>query len=94
MSKVIWKFPLNFGNTTVSMPCHAQILSTHVQRDTVCIWALIDEDSIEKTEERYFVIHGTGHSFDLLADWEPKFIGTVLMDDGQLVWHVFEISTL
>jgi hypothetical protein len=85
--KTIHKYPLEVkGQQTVEMPYGAQILHVGVQRNQICIWAIL-ESVKPMMVTRSFVIHGTGHPVD---DTGLEHIGTVLMDDGALVWHIFE----
>ena len=94
--KTIWKFPLEVTDEqTVMMPKGAEILSAHVQvsvdvdaaHESVCLWALVDTDA--KLQKRVVEIFGTGNPIDI-PGVTHKFIGTVQMRGGSLVWHVFE----
>ena len=82
--KTIWKFELpKQGN--VEMPKGAEILTVQTQNEKPCIWALVNPDA--EKEERAFVIYGTGHYFQLI---DYKYIGTFQLNEGRLVFHVFE----
>ncbi len=92
MTSTIWKFKLDiqsgtFRYHTVSMPAGAVVLSAAAQNGDICIWALVDRDA--ERNDRKFTVHGTGW---VLPDEPGKFIGTVLLDDGALVFHVFEAA--
>ena len=90
MAQRIWKYNLNESNPVLPMPDGARILSVQVQRDDICIWAMIDDEYISTQVERRFRIHGTGHVIengDALV-----YLGTVQMSGGSLVLHVFEVS--
>jgi hypothetical protein len=83
----IWKFPIEIaGANTVSMPIGAVILCVQMQRDYPCLWALVDPTAA--TEPRRFVWVGTGQvlSDPLLS----RYIGTVQIMNGRLVFHLFE----
>ena len=86
----IWKYTL--GNTGVvqnlSMPEGAKILRAQMQHDAICIWALVNEDAPHET--RGFVIYGTGHT--MRAEVTHKFIDTIQMLNGSLIFHVFELQ--
>ena len=69
------------------MPKGAEILSVQVQADVLCLWALVDPDA--KLQKRVIEILGTGNPIDV-PGVTHKFIGTVQMRGGSLVWHVFE----
>lgn len=86
--KQVWKFELSLtGINEVKMPRNSEILSVQMQKDTLCLWALVNH--LEPNYDvRTIRICGTGHSFD----HEPYvFIGTAQMDGGNLIWHVFEV---
>jgi len=86
--KTIWKFTLDAGRTRQYMPKGSVVLSVNSQRDDICIWAEVDDK--EKVEERVFEVFGTGHPIHVDMGIERKFIGTVLLDNGALVFHVYE----
>lgn len=69
----------------VDIPRGGKVLSAQIQRDTLCIWALVDDAA--PVEPRTFYVHGTGHK---LLDPTARFIGTVQMRGGALIFHVFE----
>ena len=84
----IWKFPLEVqGEQVVSMPRGAKILTVQVQGTEVCLWALVDPD--KGREERRFAIVGTGHDYD----GDGKYIGTIQLSSGRLIFHIFERTT-
>lgn len=86
MARTIHKFELTAESEfTVEMPRGAKVLSVGVQREVVCLWVLVDTDNPK--DERTFLIWGTGHSID--SD-TGTYIGTVILQDGAIVWHVFE----
>lgn len=55
----------------------------------MCVWALCDETQI--LEERVFRIVGTGSPIFYDIGTEYKFIGTVPLCEGSLIFHVFEV---
>jgi hypothetical protein len=81
--KQIWKFEIKEGS--IEMPIGARILTIEMQRGHACMWALVDTDS--DYESRNFAIVGTGHDFPDADKF--NYIGTV--QDGILVWHIFEL---
>lgn len=83
----VWKFRLPLDSESVSMPEGAEVLHVGEQYDVLCVWALCDP-SREQVERR-FVVRGTGHS---VPDERGRFLGTVLLLDGTLVLHVWEVS--
>lgn len=84
----IYKYKLEIrDNQTVNMPHGSKILTAQVQGDDVCLWALVDPDQ-SLTDDRKIRIHGTGHLIKG-AD-KLKYISTIQMHDGRLIFHVFE----
>lgn len=83
MKKTIWKYELNV-ETMILMPSGAEILSAHTQADSVCLWVLVDPNAEE--EKRTFTVYGTGDK----VKPSSEYIGTVLMCNDALVFHVFE----
>lgn len=86
MDKVIYKYELTpTGN--VSMPMGAEILCVKVQKLNPVIYAKVDP--IAKMETRKFYIVPTG---DPVPD--AFYIGTVLLNNDSLVFHIFDASRL
>lgn len=73
---------------SMGLPRGSRILSVGTQpafQHGICVWVLLDPDVKEKVVH-YFRIAGTGHPVD--PEW-TRFIGTVIMANGELVFHVF-----
>ncbi|HUV52905.1 MAG TPA: hypothetical protein VMW64_07505 [Dehalococcoidia bacterium] len=89
--KAIWKYPLEMiDKQTLELPEGAQILSVANQRETLCIWALVDPSPYARKEKRTIIIKGTGHPMDSDELNGTKLIGVALLHDGFMVCHVFE----
>ena len=84
--KTIFKWPLTSGSTDLHMPVGAQVLTVQMQGSQPQLWAKVDP--AQPKEWRTFDALGTGH---MMSD-DPRimYVGTFQMDDGELVWHVFE----
>lgn len=85
--KTIYKYPLEITDLQeVEIPEGAQILCVKLQKGTLCLWAVVDP--AEKLTARRIQILGTGHPIH-----EPniEYIGTFLMNNDSLVFHVFEV---
>jgi hypothetical protein len=67
----------------ISLPAGAEILCAHEQYQQICIWYRCDPTNI--TESRKIAIVGTGHP----APEDGRYIGTVFLRDGSIVFHVF-----
>ena len=85
-AQTVWKWTLTARDlTTIRVPKGGKLLSVHEQRGQICLWALVDPQ--KETEERTIRIAGTGH---ILANGKFQYLGSVHLDAGQLVFHVFE----
>jgi len=81
----VWKFVIADPETPVRMPEGSEVLHVAEQRGQVCLWALVDPGA--RLVDRRFVIAGTGHP---LPPHCGRFIGTVLLSGGALVFHFWE----
>lgn len=89
MRRSIWKWEITIGMpVTFYVPRGAVFLSFQLQRGIPCAWAEVDPDA--PTEQRAFVIRGTGHPYHPCVG--DKYIGTA--QDGPYVWHLFELGKL
>ncbi len=80
----VWKFPLAIEDAqAIPMPADADLLFVAVQNEQLCLWARVIPTSEVRT--RQIIIRGTGHPI-----WQQPYIGSALMADGSLVWHVFD----
>lgn len=86
----IWKYKLEPGTNTVTMPNGAKILCVQTQSNAPVMWALVDPN--EDGKDRVFEVVDTGWPFP--DNQERKYIGTFQLDRGFLVFHVFEIIEL
>ena len=67
------------------MPKGADILWVDMQQGQPCIWARVNPDAPK--ERKRIRIFGTGHPIpDDLGD----YVGTFMMKDGALVFHLYE----
>jgi len=86
--KQIWKFPLQVATFQyIHMPEGAEVLTVQEQDNIPCIWAKVDPEIGSKSYA--ICMLGTGHSIPPQA-YEGKYLGTVQLDGGRLVLHVFE----
>jgi hypothetical protein len=70
----------------IIMPLSAKLLHVHNQRGEICLWALVNPEDREVGARR-FRVAGTGHPISQGENLD--YIGTVHMDGGRLVFHVF-----
>ena len=62
----------------------AEVIHVDNQREQICLWVRGNPSS-ESVERRTFVLCGTGHP----APGGPH-VGTVLLQGGRYVFHIFE----
>lgn len=86
--KQIWKFPVPIKDTfEIEMPPGAKILTVQTQNGIAMMWAICEP--LAKKETRYFSTTGTGHLFNFNNHY---YIGTFQIENGALVFHVFEFK--
>ncbi len=87
----VYKYVIQPGDyhPRIEMPIGAELLHLAMQGEQLCLWALVDPAAPPIT--RTFRILATG---DTIVEHESRVthIGTVLMAEGRLVFHVFEID--
>lgn len=81
--KTVWKYKLR---PEIEIPRGAEVLSVHEQRGELWIWAVVNPNN--RSEKRGFAVFETDED---VPDMSLKFIGTVLLNHGRSVQHVFEI---
>lgn len=87
MSKIIYKYPLQVQDKqTIKLPSGYKILTVQVQDGIPCLWAMVDT-SIDCVEVN-IITHGTGNG--IFGNEELRYIGTYQLNNGVLVFHVFE----
>jgi hypothetical protein len=95
MALVVYKYLLSCVGSNepfyMDLPKHARILTVQRQHDGVVIWALVNtKDEITK---RTFVALWTGREFPD-DQFHLAYIGTIQFNDGDTVWHIFELRDL
>lgn len=85
MANTVWKFPLQVQDVQeIEVPSRSKALTVQMQGGVPCIWYAVQDEYAKRTKAiRMF---GTGHHVP--AGLVLNYIGTV--QDGELVWHVFE----
>lgn len=86
--KSIYKYTLDIAvSNIIELPLATNILSVESQGDNIVVYGLVDTEEIE-TADYDFRTYGTGHgTIDDIKDY--TFLGTVKMEDGNLMFHVF-----
>lgn len=84
----IYKYPIMLQPyQVITMPLNHKILLVQVQHGRICLWALVDPESIDSPVG--IRIYATGFD-DIDEPGELNYIGSVQMENGNFVWHVFE----
>lgn len=84
----IWKFPLEVTDRqSMRIPAGAKLLTVQMQRETPCLWALVDDSTLEY-EIRSIAIYGTGNP---MPNDPGDYIATFQLAGGALVFHAFEL---
>lgn len=91
MKRVIWKYSWDPVMTEMNfdMPVNAKILHVDVQRGIPCIWAMVDPTV--SSENRQFLLWGTGASLPGNETIHLEHLGSFLMQEGRFVFHIFEV---
>ena len=87
--KKILKYVINHPIIEIQMPIGAVVLTAQAQRDNICVWAVVDVNQPE-TELRVFEVYPTGTIVREDMGTNRKYINTVQLEGGALVFHVFE----
>ena len=86
--RIVYKYPLNPGMTTLSLPTRATLLHVAYQGEQLQLWALVNPAS--PIDERTVLVLGTGHRYNRPGDL--RHINTFLVEDGAYVFHAFEVT--
>jgi len=89
--KTIYKYEIPIqDHFTLELPRNAEILVVQTQFSKPQLWALVDLEAPIKKRE--FRVSGTGH--DLTEDYHKikEYIGTFQIENGGLVFHLFELK--
>lgn len=96
--KTIWKHELPVGIRggiyLIFLPPDGKIIHVGVQKysayvppeDVICLWVEFDVESQESEVLRTIHLYETGLYFDEIG----PYLGTVHLDDGQYVLHLYE----
>ncbi len=81
----IWKYPIRPDLNDIQLPVDAEFLCVGVQQEQPQLWVKLDKNKPLVT--RRIRVYGTGHE---VPNSPHKYIGTFFLDQGSLVFHVFE----
>lgn len=86
-----WGVPVK-DDFTIELPEDARVLTVQTQGGiggAPQMWVLCDPNA--KKERRRFRVFGTGHPVE--SDDDLEYVGTFQLEDGALVFHLFEAMT-
>lgn len=85
----VWKYPVPVrqGEFSLRIASDAKPLSVQFQHGQPVMWVVTDMDRLTDRVERRFIWYGTG--WDIMGYENLEYVGT--MQDGWLVWHLFEV---
>ena len=87
MAQTIWKTILkSIDEQVIEVPGGAEMLHVRDQHSVIAIWYRCDP--AEEKKPRKILICGTGHAAP--TDAASLYIGTVSLQGGTLILHVFE----
>lgn len=87
MNNTIWKYELQISESfRLELPKGANILCVQSQNGNPCLWAEVNNSEKDK-EVKLLETFGTGHIFDSKP---RKYLGTYQLQNGRLVFHVYE----
>jgi len=86
--KTIWKYTLSPTQNLYQMPKDAKVLYVAAQDDNLCLWVKVNSDA--ELEDRCIEIFGTGHEMPCGMGIDRKYLGSVMMYNNTLVFHVYE----
>lgn len=91
MANSIFKYRLEIidEQQIIALPKNAKILTVQNQHDEIYFWALVSQNS-STTENKTFQIFATGGLMEQAPNIEYKYISTVQLFNGSLVYHIFE----
>jgi len=91
--RAIFKYRLPVGGfCTIGIRKGARLLHVDNQHDLPVLWAVVDPD--QPDEPRTFMVVATGENFTEDVYDDTRYVGTVLLQSGRFVLHVFEIVGL
>lgn len=88
MNNTIYKCILQVADwQEINLPANAEILCVQNQNETICIWVQLDPNE-QKMQQRAICIIGTGR--EIIHPSRLKYIDSIQMIKGDLVWHIYE----
>lgn len=92
--KTIYRYELPTDKVVLEMPCNAKVIhidtsySDKIGHKIPSLWCEVDTEY--PTEQRTFVVVGTGADIDFLEGYKHNYLGTALEKD-KYAFHVYEV---
>lgn len=90
MAWVVWKYELVEGTVEHRMPEGAWVLSVREQNNRIMLWACVNPHETFQKPRRFHVVATGSERLENGGEPPAIFHGTVLLDGGEHVLHVFE----
>lgn len=87
MTMIIHKYTIHVGVNKFEFPEGHKVLCVQAQGDEIQMWVAFNPDVSHKVT-RYFMAFMTGVG---IHERLSEFIGTIQLEGGSLVFHVFEV---
>ncbi len=83
----------NVENEYITLPYGAELLSVMNQHESIVLYCLVNPEET-RIENRSLILYGTGidipsATYEMIKLYNFKFMGTVSMFDGSLIWHIW-----
>ena len=86
----IFKYSVDYSDTfDLDLPKHWVFLHVDTQGDEPFMWLLVDPE--DEVERHTFYVRSTGQPF---TGQEGDYLGTFLLANGTLVFHLFDSNVL
>lgn len=90
--RTVWKYKLQATHIQeLRLPEKAEILYVREQNEFVCLWAVVETH--RELEARVIEVVPTGVEMETDMGVDRKYLGSVHLQNGALVFHVFERSS-
>jgi len=90
---IIYKYQVELGQFSISMPMGAKILCTKWRYQSPQMWALVPDPDSSLLERRDFRVFATGEHIPEEEYGSVIYIGTFFTPNNVFVWHLFEVIT-
>ena len=89
MIKSIWKYKLEMVDSqTIEIPVGSDLLTIQIQNGEPFMWFLVDV--LAERQKITFETWGTGRLIEYKKGENREYLGTYQLNNGELVFHVFE----